>query len=119
MCFHLYTDKKLSMLNGPSTGQNACEAADTFTATVTILDDYGLHARPAANLAKTAQNFNSEIRLISGEHSADAKSILDILALAAGRDTELVLECCGEDAAQAGEALLRLFQAKFNTNGGA
>ena len=91
--------------------------AESFSAVVTIMDDYGLHARPAANLARTAQSFKSEIRLISGEQVADAKSILDILSLAANRNTELTLECLGEDAPAAGETLLKLFQAKFNLEG--
>jgi phosphocarrier protein len=90
---------------------------DFFTATVNILDDYGLHARPAANIAKTAQDFQAEISLICGANRADAKSILDILSLAAAHDSELTLECRGADASVAGEALLRLFQSSFNIGG--
>lgn len=94
---------------GPESGQSF------FRASITIMDDYGLHARPAANLAKTAQEFNSEIRLRTAAQSADAKSILDILSLAAGRNAELTLECRGDDAAQAGHALLRLFQDRYQS----
>jgi phosphotransferase system HPr (HPr) family protein len=90
---------------------------NVFTAKVAVLDDYGLHARPAATLARTAQMFRAETRLICGENSADAKSILDILALAASRNTELILECRGEDAASAGAALFRLFQPGFDIGG--
>ena len=86
---------------------------ETFESMLTVLDDYGLHARPAASLARTAQNFKSEIRLSAGMHSADAKSILDILSLAAVRNTELKLSCRGEDAAAAGAALSALFKNKF------
>jgi phosphotransferase system HPr (HPr) family protein len=85
-----------------------------FTAKVVVLDDYGLHARPAAILSRTAQMFRAETRLICGENSADAKSILDILALAASRNSELVLECRGEDAPSAGAALLKLFHQGFD-----
>jgi phosphotransferase system HPr (HPr) family protein len=85
-----------------------------FTAKVAVFDEYGLHARPAAILARTAQLFKAETRLICGENSADAKSILDILALAASQNTELILECRGEDAASAGGALLRLFHPGFD-----
>jgi phosphocarrier protein len=88
-----------------------------FTATVNILDDYGLHARPAAIIAKASQNFQADIRLLCGENSADAKSILDILSLAALRNSELVLECRGADAHLAGEALLKLFHSGFNFEG--
>lgn len=85
---------------------------DFFACKFTIMDAYGLHARPAANLVKAAQGFKSEITLRSGSRSANAKSILDILSLAANRNAELTLECRGEDAPQAGEALLKLLQTK-------
>ena len=90
---------------------------ETFAATVTVQDEFGLHARPAANLAKTAQSFQSEISLRAGEQTVDAKSILDILSLAASRDTELKLTCKGIDARGAGEALVKLFEARFNLSG--
>lgn len=87
---------------------------EVFAATVTVLDDFGLHARPAANLAKLAQNFESDISLCAGELTADAKSILDILSLAAARDTTLSITCRGKDAQGAGEALVKLFESRFN-----
>lgn len=89
------------------------DATASFQATVTVLADFGLHARPAANLAKLAQNFKSDIRLRCGDQCVDAKSILDILSLAAQKDTELVLECHGEDAPHAGQALIDLFNTQF------
>lgn len=92
-------------------------AAEEFAATVTVLDDFGLHARPAANLARMAQNFEAEISLCAGEQTADAKSILDILSLAASRDTELSITCRGKDAQGAGEALVRLFESRFELQG--
>lgn len=90
---------------------------NSFAATVTVLDNFGLHARPAANLAKLAQNFESEIFLSTGQQSADAKSILDILSLAAARNTELEITCRGKDAQGAGEALVKLFESRFNISG--
>lgn len=90
---------------------------EVFAATVTVLDDFGLHARPAANLAKIAQNFESEISIGTKEQKADAKSILDLLSLAAARDTELKITCRGKDAQGAGEALVRLFESRFNLPG--
>lgn len=90
---------------------------ETFAATVTVRDEFGLHARPAANLAKAAQNFQSEISLCAGDQTADAKSILDILSLAASRDTKLRLTCKGVDAHGAGEALVKLFEERLNLSG--
>ena len=91
---------------------------DIFAAKVTVLDDFGLHARPAAYLAKLAQNFEAEISLSAGGQTADAKSILDILSLAAARDTELKVICRGKDAQGAGQAVVKLFESRFKISEG-
>lgn len=82
-----------------------------ITIPVVIRDELGLHARPAARLAQAAQGFESEILLYGGQGVADAKSILDILSLAAGFGSRLTLECRGEDAQEAAEALRLLFES--------
>lgn len=97
--------------------KNTQNSAEEFAAKVTVMDDFGLHARPAANLARLAQNFEAEISIRAGAQTADAKSILDILALAAARDTELSIICRGKDAKGAGEALVRLFESRFELQG--
>ena len=79
--------------------------------TVVIHDELGLHARPAARLAQAAQAFRSEVRLLTEEGEADAKSILDILSLAAGYGTRLTLICTGEDAEPAVRSLQALFES--------
>lgn len=85
-------------------------AVPLYEATVTVLPELGLHARPAARLAKAAQQFAAEIRFIARTGEADAKSILDILSLAATKGTEIVVRCTGEDAEEA----LRAFQELFS-----
>lgn len=82
---------------------------DTVESTVVIANALGLHARPAAKLAQTAQRFNSEITLEYDEMAVDAKSILDILSLAAGRGASLVMRCKGDDAKDATSALQAFF----------
>lgn len=77
--------------------------------TLVIRDELGLHARPAARLARAAQQFEAEITLEYGQMIVDAKSILDILSLAAGRGASLILRCSGEDATSAAEAMEELF----------
>jgi phosphocarrier protein len=73
--------------------------------TLVIRDKLGLHARPAARLAQAAQQFQSEITLANGDRMVNAKSILDILSLAAGHGTPLILRCTGDDARLAAEKL--------------
>ncbi len=81
-----------------------------FETQVRVQDEYGIHARPAALLAQTAQNFNAEISLSWQGRAVDVKSILDILSLAAPHQAELTLMCRGADAHEAGQALAEFFQ---------
>lgn len=80
--------------------------------TVKILNRTGLHARPAALLAQLANRFQSDIRIV-GSHSADAKSILDLLSLGAGPGAELQVSASGSDEAEAVQAIQVLFAGKF------
>ena len=81
--------------------------------TVKVLNRTGLHARSAALLAKLANSFQSSVRIIAGRRSADAKSILDLLTLAAGPGTELLVCATGSDEAAAIQAVQALFAEKF------
>ena len=76
--------------------------------TVTITNDVGLHARPAAQFAKAAASFNADVRIRRGGDEANAKSLLSVLALgiSSGDSFELVTE--GDDADQALTALVQL-----------
>lgn len=72
-----------------------------FSAIICVKSEMGLHARPAARVAQEAQKFTCELRLVVDDQEVDAKSILDILSLAAGRGTEITLKGWGDDAPQA------------------
>lgn len=69
----------------------------------------GLHARPAARLAREAQRYAADILLISESGEVDAKSMLDILSLAPNMDAELLLLAKGTDAREALQGLARIF----------
>lgn len=64
-----------------------------------------LHARPAANFVKTAIRFRSRVIVGANGKTADAKSILSVLALGAKGGTSLQLNAEGEDAGAALDAL--------------
>ncbi len=83
--------------------------------TLAIRNELGLHARAAARLVRTANQFQSNLRLerIDGSASADAKSILNVLMLAATGGTELRAIAEGRDEAEAIAALSGLFEAGF------
>ena len=82
---------------------------------VTIVNRLGLHARAAAKLVRAATNYRSSVRLARADRSAtaDAKSILSVLMLAAARGTELKITAEGEDEREALDALCGLIADGF------
>lgn len=78
-----------------------------------IHNEVGLHARPAALFVQTASKFNSTIVVQNGENRADAKSILEVLTLGAGKDASITITAEGDDADQALLALQELIAGNF------
>jgi phosphotransferase system HPr (HPr) family protein len=78
-----------------------------------IDNEVGLHARPAALFVQTASKFQSSITVQNGGNRADAKSILEVLTLGAGKGASIVISAEGEDAAQALKALQELIAGHF------
>ena len=91
----------------------APECEEGCSRLVCVLGEQGLHARPAAKLAQAAQGFACSISIVMGAQTVDAKSILEILTLAAGHGVTLELRARGQDAAQALDALAALFKNRF------
>ena len=79
-----------------------------------IINQLGLHARPAALIAQTAGGFACEIHLAKNQVSVDAKSIMGIMMLAAEHGSTLHLTADGTDEKEAAEAIRQLFENKFN-----
>jgi phosphotransferase system HPr (HPr) family protein len=80
---------------------------------VTLLNEWGLHARPAFTLAKTAAKFKSSIRMEKGEISADIKVVTEILSLCAENGDTLVLKANGPDEMEAIDAIVTLISSRF------
>jgi phosphocarrier protein len=80
---------------------------------VTIINRAGIHARPAAFLVQVAKDFKANIYFEKGRDRINAKSIMGILTLSATYGTELKIIAEGEDEEQAVEAMIRLFESKF------
>jgi len=72
---------------------------------ITIENEVGLHARPAALFVKTADRFQSRVTLEKDGIKVNGKSILSILTLAAEKGSELVLTVDGKDEHDAFAAL--------------
>jgi phosphotransferase system HPr (HPr) family protein len=67
-----------------------------------------LHARPAGLLVREAAAFSADVVISANGRSANAKSILDVLALGAEAGTDLVVAASGADAAAAADRLALL-----------
>ena len=82
---------------------------------VVIENRLGLHARAASLLAQHALQFESDIIIRKDGQEFDAKSLMGLLLLAAGKGTELELVISGDDAEEARDALLNLImERKFD-----
>lgn len=83
--------------------------------TVTLVNPLGLHARAAAKLVRCAAQFKSRIILHNPKinATANAKSILNLLALGASLGVTLDLKLEGPDEQDAADAITKLFAAGF------
>jgi len=86
-----------------------------MTGEILIKNEYGLHARPAAQLVSLATKFDSQIFLIKDDTKVNAKSILGVLVLAAENGSTVTIEAEGEDAEEAVKEISALADRKFDT----
>ena len=82
-------------------------------AEIEISNKLGLHARASAKLTQLAGSFSSEVWLEKGTRRINAKSIMGVMMLAAGKGSTIVVETEGSDEQPALEALLKLIADKF------
>ena len=82
-------------------------------AKVVLSNKMGLHARPSTQIATTASRFSSDIHIGKDDMVVDAKSVLELLMLAAECGTELVITAEGDDAKVATAALVELVNGRF------
>lgn len=80
---------------------------------VVLKNETGLHARPASELVKIANKFKSNIEIKVGDKTANAKSILAIMSLGIKTNTNLEVECDGEDEEKALKEIVEAFNNKF------
>ena len=78
-----------------------------------IINKLGLHARASAKLTQLAGSFESDIWMEKGSRRINAKSIMGVMMLAAGKGSKVVIETEGDDEDAALEALLKLIADKF------
>jgi phosphocarrier protein HPr len=80
---------------------------------VRILNKLGIHARPAAEIVKTAGKFKSNIIIVRDDLEVNAKSIMGVMMLAAEHGSTIILRAAGDDADAALDALAAVIANKF------
>jgi phosphocarrier protein HPr len=81
-----------------------------------ITNKLGLHARAAALLVQTVIKFSAQVTFSKDGQSADGRSIMGVLTLAATQGSKIQVEASGDDAERAVKAIEKLFDSRFNEN---
>jgi len=81
---------------------------------IVVSNRLGLHARASAKLVQLVSSFKSTVWVISKGREVNAQSIMGVMMLAAGMGTALSVRADGEDEAAALEAVVALFDRKFD-----
>lgn len=86
---------------------------DWFQCDVVVVNEMGIHARPASLFVGLSNRFNCDVTIHKGAEPVDGKSILQILSLSAEMGTPLKLETRGPDAEAAIAELAKLIASGF------
>lgn len=90
------------------------QAVPTARATANICNTRGLHARASAKFVKLASSFEAEIQVTRDGTTVDARSIMGLLMLGAGKGCSIEVAAEGQDAEAAIEALSDLVARRFD-----
>lgn len=82
--------------------------------TIKIINNAGLHTRPAATIVKMAARFKCDFFIHKDGLSINGKSIIGVMTLAAAKGSEVVLSFDGEDEKEASEAIAAYFERGFD-----
>ncbi len=85
----------------------------SLSASVTIVNRKGLHARASAKFVKCAEIFDAEVKVTRDGQSVGGTSIMGLMMLAAGPGTSILIEAEGTEAQQALAALVALVEDGF------
>lgn len=78
-----------------------------------IVNKLGLHARASAKLCQLAGSYACEVWMERGSRRINAKSIMGVMMLAAGKGSTVIIDTAGERAEEAAAALQALIAGKF------
>lgn len=72
---------------------------------ITIVNSTGIHARPASQLVKLINTFKSDVKIVSENKTANAKSIINIMSMGLIQGSEITVRVDGEDEKAAMEGI--------------
>ena len=79
-----------------------------------VINRLGLHARASAKLVKSAGRYTSSILIGTDSETVDGKSIMGLMMLAATQGTTMTITIEGEDAENAMQDIVGLFENRFD-----
>lgn len=82
-------------------------------AEIEIINKLGLHARASGKLTQVAGQFRAEVWMSRNNRRVNAKSIMGVMMLAAGKGSRVVVETIGDDAEAALQAIQQLIADRF------
>ena len=83
-------------------------------AELTVINRLGLHARAAAKVVAIASRHDAKVRVRKDGREVDARNIMALLMLAAGKGSTVQVEADGPEAAQALAEITALFARRFD-----
>ena len=99
-----------------STGISINNGMSKVVKKLEIKNKLGLHARAAALLVQTVNKFSAQVNFSKDGQSADGRSIMGVLTLAASQGSKVQVEASGKDAEKAVKAIEKLIDNRFNEN---
>ncbi|MDP2359748.1 MAG: HPr family phosphocarrier protein [bacterium] len=85
-----------------------------LTRDLQVINELGIHARPAQHIVKIASRYRAELFLVKDGHRINAKSIMGVLMLAAEQGSTVRLEAEGEGAEDLLREIEQLFADRFH-----
>lgn len=82
-----------------------------ITQKLVVVEDSGVHLRPAGRISEISLQYQSKVQIRKGTHTANAKSILGLLAAKIQQGDEIEVICDGEDEQDALRAVVNVIQA--------
>ena len=86
---------------------------DTFKVKVTIRNELGMHARAATKFVQLATKYPCDVFVEKDGHEVNGKSVMGVLMLVASMGSVIVVRTSGDQAQEAGEALVQLVEDRF------